>query len=76
MFDLVSRMQTGREVDGMMLLLEIQNDCYLACKVDDPHPRPVYFVHVTWDSETEKFNIPVRDEKWVRLRKRGPTEPN
>lgn len=55
MIDFLSRLQTGRTVDGMLLLLEIGNDCYLACREDDPHPRPVYFVHVTWDSDIERL---------------------
>lgn len=46
-------LQVGRVIvdDGVkwMLLAEIQNDCHLAIKADDPHPRLVYFVHVTED---------------------------
>ena len=57
MFDLTSRIQTGRTVDGMILLLEITNDCYLAIKETDEHPRHVYLIHVTWDSETEKWGM-------------------
>lgn len=60
MINLFYRRQAGREIDGMLLLLEIKNDCYLAVKVDDSHPRPVYFVHVTWDNEAEKWEVLVK----------------
>jgi hypothetical protein len=63
-FNLLSRLQTGRVIDGMMLLMEIRDDCYLICRVSDPHPRPVYYVHVTWDNEADRWDvtIPAQEE--------------
>lgn len=57
MFDWASRLQAGRVLNGWMLLLEIKNDCYLACRETDEHPRVVYFIHVTWDNDAEKWGV-------------------
>lgn len=49
--------EVGREVEfngeRWMLIGEIRNACHLAIKLSEPHPRHVYFIHVTEDGKPD-----------------------